>query len=172
MQQSDRRQFLKLAGLAGVTFTAGLFPKGPADAQAADFHFVQISDTHWGYKGKANPDAEHTLEQAIVTVNSLARQPDFIVFTGDLTHTTEDPKERRARMKRVREIIGDLKVKDVRFLPGENDAHSTRAKPTRSSSATRTTPSITRACTSSPSTTCPTHTPHSATSSSPGSPPT
>jgi len=123
MLQADRRDFLKLAGVAGVTFTAGLFPGRKAAAQAAgDFHFVQFSDTHWGYKGKANPDAEHTLEKAIVTVNGLARQPDFIVFTGDLTHTTEDPKERRARMKRVREIIGDLKVKDVRFLPGENDA--------------------------------------------------
>jgi hypothetical protein len=123
MLKADRRDFLKLAGMAGVTFTAGLFPGRNAMAQAAgDFHFVQFSDTHWGYKGKANPDAEHTLEEAIVTVNGLARQPDFIVFTGDLTHTTEDPEERRARMKRVREIIGDLKVKDVRFLPGENDA--------------------------------------------------
>jgi len=26
MQHADRRDFLKLAGLAGVTFTAGLFP--------------------------------------------------------------------------------------------------------------------------------------------------
>ena len=48
MQQSDRRQFLKLAGLAGVTFTAGLFSQGRAEAQAGDFHFVQMSDTHWG----------------------------------------------------------------------------------------------------------------------------
>jgi hypothetical protein len=122
MLQADRRDFLKLAGVAGVTFTTGLFPGRKAAAQADDFHFVQFSDTHWGYKGKANPDAEHTLEEAIVTVNGLARQPDFIVFTGDLTHTTEDPKERRARMKRVREIIGGLNVKDIRFMPGENDA--------------------------------------------------
>jgi len=122
MQQSDRRQFLRLAGLAGVTFTAGLFPKGPADAQAADFHFVQISDTHWGFKGPPNPDAEHTLEKAIVTVNGLTTKPDFIVFTGDLTHTTEDGKERRARMQRFKEIVSELAVKDVRFMPGEHDA--------------------------------------------------
>ena len=51
MQHTDRRQFLKLAGLAGVTFTAGLFPQRQADAQGSDFHFVQFSDTHWGYKG-------------------------------------------------------------------------------------------------------------------------
>src|SRR5882672_4601139 len=113
MQHADRRDFLKLAGLAGVTFTA---------AQATDFHFVQFSDTHWGYSGPANPDAEHTLEKAVATVNGLAAQPDFIVFTGDLTHTTDDPKERRTRLKRFKEIVSALRVKDVRFMPGEHDA--------------------------------------------------
>src|SRR5471030_1587018 len=123
MKSVDRRDFLKLSGIAGVTFTAGLFPAYQASAQAAgDFHFVQISDTHWGYKGAANPDAEHTLEKAIVTVNGLAQKPDFIVFTGDLTHTTEDGAERRARMKRFKEIVSALNVKDVRFLAGELDA--------------------------------------------------
>jgi 3',5'-cyclic AMP phosphodiesterase CpdA len=123
MLQRDRRAFLKLAGVAGVTFTAGLFPRGPASAQAAgDFHFVQFSDTHWGFKGAANPDAENTLAKAVATVNGLANPPDFIVFTGDLTHTTDDPKERRARMQRFREIVSALRVKDVRFMPGEHDA--------------------------------------------------
>ena len=66
MQQADRRDFLKLAGMAGVTFTAVLFPGRQAAAQAAaDFHFVQFSDTHWGYSGPANPDSEHTLEKAV-----------------------------------------------------------------------------------------------------------
>ena len=123
MQNTDRRDFLKLAGIAGVTFTAGLFPGRHASAQAGgDFHFVQISDTHWGFKGPPNPDAEHTLEKAIVTVNGLAQKPDFIVFTGDLTHTTEDGKVRRERMKRFKEIVSELNVKDVRFLAGEHDA--------------------------------------------------
>lgn len=123
MLQRDRRDFLKLAGLAGVTFTTGLFPGGPVSAQAGgDFHFVQFSDTHWGYKGAANPDAENTLAKAVATVNGLAQPPDFIVFTGDLTHTTDDPKERRARMQRFREIVSALRVKDLRFMPGEHDA--------------------------------------------------
>ena len=55
MQRTDRRDFLKLAGIAGVTFTAGLFPGRHAAAQAGDFHFVQISDTHWGFKGRPIP---------------------------------------------------------------------------------------------------------------------
>ena len=122
MQHTDRRDFLKLAGLAGVTFTAGLFPRRQAAAQGSDFHFIQFSDTHWGYKGPANPDAEHTLEKAVATVNGLAQKPDFIVFTGDLTHTTEDGKVRRERMQRFKEIVSALAVKDVRFMPGEHDA--------------------------------------------------
>ena len=122
MQHTDRRDFLKLAGIAGVTFTAGLFPGRQAAAQANDFHFVQFSDTHWGYSGPANPDAEHTLEKAVATVNGLANKPDFIVFTGDLTHTTDDGKVRRERMKRFKEIVSALTVKDVRFMPGEHDA--------------------------------------------------
>jgi 3',5'-cyclic AMP phosphodiesterase CpdA len=123
MLKPDRRDFLKLAGIAGVTFTSGLFPAARASAQAgSNFHFVQFSDTHWGFSGPPNPDAAHTLEKAVATVNGLAQQPDFIVFTGDLTHTTEDGKERRARMKRFREIVSVLRVKDVRFLPGEHDA--------------------------------------------------
>src|SRR4029450_10360648 len=92
-------------GLAGVPFTAGLFPNQRARAQASDFHFVQFSDTHWGYSGAANPDAEHTLEKAVATVNGLARQPDFIVFTGDLTHTTDDPNLRPERITRFRDIV-------------------------------------------------------------------
>mgnify|MGYP002424049789 CR=1 FL=1 len=118
----DRREFLKLSGLAGVVFASGLFPGRPSLAQAPDFHFIQFSDSHWGYKGSANPDAAHTLEKAVAKVNGLAQQPDFIVFTGDLTHTTEDAAERRARMKKFREIVSALHVKDVRFMPGEHDA--------------------------------------------------
>ena len=60
-----------------------------------DFYFVQLSDSHWGFEGAANPDAQNTLKKAVVAVNSLAQQPDFIIFTGDLTHTTDDPIERR-----------------------------------------------------------------------------
>jgi 3',5'-cyclic AMP phosphodiesterase CpdA len=123
MKPVDRRDFLKLSGIAGVTFTAGLFPGAAALAQAAgDFHFVQISDTHWGFKGPPNPDAEHTLEKAIVTVNGLAQKPDFIVFTGDLTHTTDDPVLRRKRLAEFRDIVGALKVKTLHFMPGEHDA--------------------------------------------------
>jgi calcineurin-like phosphoesterase family protein len=122
----DRRDFLKLAGLGGVVFASGLGRLATAASGSVvaydDFHFVQLSDCHWGFDGPPNPDSRGTLKKAVATVNSLAEQPDFIVFTGDLTHTTDDPKERRKRMAEFRDIVAELKVKQVRFMPGEHDA--------------------------------------------------
>ena len=125
MQETiDRRDFLKLAGLGGAVFASGLAGcAGMAGARQDDFYFVQLSDTHWGFKGDvANPDAGGTLQKAVAAVNALAVQPDFIVFTGDLTHTTDDPKERRRRLAEFKQIVSALKNKNVRFMPGEHDA--------------------------------------------------
>ncbi len=120
----DRREFLKLAGLGGAVFASGLAGcASMAGAKQEDFYFVQLSDTHWGFKGPAlNPDADGTLQKAVAAVNALSFEPDFIVFTGDLTHTTDDPKERRRRLAEFRDIVGALKSKNVRFMPGEHDA--------------------------------------------------
>jgi hypothetical protein len=118
----ERRDFLKLAGLGGVVFASGLGMTSASEAAQQDFFFVQLSDTHWGFKGAPNPEADNTLQRAVVAVNSLQRQPDFIVFTGDLTHTTDDDQERRRRLAQFKEIVGALKVKTVRFMPGEHDA--------------------------------------------------
>jgi 3',5'-cyclic AMP phosphodiesterase CpdA len=117
----DRRKFLKLTALGGgAVFMSGLY--GEAAAADQDFYFVQMSDCHWGYKGDANPDAAVTLKMAVAAVNALDVKPDFIIFTGDLTHTTDDPVERRRRMTEFREIVSALNVKTVRFIPGEHDA--------------------------------------------------
>ena len=120
----NRKDFLKLAGIGGAVFASGLGPWGRALAAAGqDFYFVQMSDTHWGFQGPAaNPEAANTLKRAVAAVNALEQQPDFIVFTGDLTHTTDDDKERERRMMEFKSITGGLKVKDVRFIPGEHDA--------------------------------------------------
>src|SRR5208337_1758445 len=122
----DRRDFLKLIGFGGVVFVSGLGSFGNlahAVSGEEDFFFVQLSDPHWGFTDpKVNPDSTGTLKKAVAAVNSLELQPDFIMFTGDLTHTTDDDKERRKRLAGFRDIVSDLKVKSVRFMPGEHDA--------------------------------------------------
>jgi 3',5'-cyclic AMP phosphodiesterase CpdA len=101
------------SGLAGCASVPGTDP---------DFYFVQLSDAHWGFEGPPNPDARGTLPKAVAAVNALEPQPDFIVFTGDLTHTTDDPAERRRRMGEFKGIVAGLHVRDVHFMPGEHDA--------------------------------------------------
>ena len=124
----DRRQFLRLAGLGGVVFASGCAgARDPYAAAADEFFFVQLSDTHWGFQGAPNPDAQGTLPKAIAAVNALAIPPDFVVFTGDLTHTTDDPKERRRRLAQFKEIAGGLRVKNVKFMPGEHDGSLDRS---------------------------------------------
>ena len=121
----DRREFLKLVGIGGVVFISGMEGLAFAAGKEArdDFFFVQMSDSHWGFSDpKVNPDFKGTLKKAVAAVNSLSVRPDFIMFTGDLTHTTDDDKERRKRLAAFRAIVKDLKVKDVRFMPGEHDA--------------------------------------------------
>jgi len=123
----DRRDFIKLAGLGGIVFASGLgfttLGSGGKAGRDGEFYFVQLSDTHWGFNGPAiNPDAEGTLKKAVAAVNSLEQPPDFIVFTGDLTHTTDDAKVRDDRMSQFQEIVSGLKVKQVYFMPGEHDA--------------------------------------------------
>lgn len=118
----DRRRFLQLAALGGGAVFASGLPGSLRAAGYEEFFFVQLSDSHWGYSGPANPEADTTLRKAVDAVNALEVQPDFIVFTGDLTHTTNDSAERRRRMKEFRGIAAGLKVKDLRFMPGEHDA--------------------------------------------------
>jgi Icc-related predicted phosphoesterase len=140
-----RRDILKLLGVGGVVFASGVGLAGCAESVPAlvvpqsggplplppalqDFFFLQLSDTHWGFKGPPNPEAELTLKQTVSAINAVETKPDFIVFTGDLTHTTDDPKERRARLAQFKEIVAELKVKTLHFLPGEHDASPDRGE--------------------------------------------
>jgi hypothetical protein len=121
--EMNRKDFLRLAGLGGVVFASSLGPWGRALAAGGqDFFFVQMTDTHWGFEGPPNPEAKNTLKRAVAAVNALPSPPDFIMFTGDLTHAADDEKERQRRMAEFKAIVADLKVKEVKFIPGENDA--------------------------------------------------
>lgn len=122
----SRRDFMSMAGLGGLVFASGLpgcAGFGQAGSGQKDFSFVQLSDIHWGYANpKVNPEAKATLPKAIAAVNALEQRPDFIVFTGDLTQTTDDPKVRRQRLREFKELAAALTVSKVYFFAGEHDA--------------------------------------------------
>jgi hypothetical protein len=121
----DRRDFLKLAGLGTAVLVLGQsrLVSALTGKPGEDFMFVQLSDLHWGFNDtKVNPDFSGTLKKAIAAVNTMNAQPDFIMVTGDLTHNTDDVNARRKRMTEVRDMLKDLKVKNIRFMPGEHDA--------------------------------------------------
>jgi len=116
-----RREALRLAAIGG----GFVFASRLANAVQAedDFYFVQLSDTHWGFQDPTvNPDPRASLEAAVTAIMSLNVSPDFVVFTGDLTHKTADGIERRRRMAEFKEIIRPLSALRTIFLPGEHDA--------------------------------------------------
>lgn len=121
-----RRDTLRLAAAGGgLVFASRLMPQ--ALAAAEEFYFVQLSDTHWGFDDRtANPDPRHSLDEAVQAVLALSQAPDFVVFTGDLTHMTKDGVVRRQRMAEFKEIIRPLSGIRTIFLPGEHDAAADR----------------------------------------------
>jgi len=121
----DRRQFLQLGAVGGGAVFASALPGCASLGMGGggeDFYFVQLSDTHWGFNGPTvNPDPRGTLPKAIEAVNALPQQPDFIIFTGDLTHTTENGDERRKRLGEFKQVAAQLRNPNVRYMPGEHD---------------------------------------------------
>ena len=130
-QRYSRRDFIALTGIGGLVFASSL-PGCASYGQAGgaqDFSFVQLSDVHWGYSNpKVNPETRASLMRAIGAVNAMEQRPDFVVFTGDLTQTTDDPKVRRQRLREFQEIAAGLKVPQVRFFAGEHDASLDRGE--------------------------------------------
>jgi 3',5'-cyclic AMP phosphodiesterase CpdA len=109
-----------LAAGEGVQ-VAQAMKKGNGEA-VKPFSFVQLSDTHVGSGAPINPGGTAAFERAIEVVNRLPEPPDLILFTGDLTHDSEEPGEPARRMRRFREIAGKLRVKVQKAVPGEHDA--------------------------------------------------
>ena len=134
----DRRRFLKVAGTAlgaGALYQVGAMAGTDASGRAlmeglgrrtgekvTPFTFVQLSDTHVGFQGPPNPLGTKAFERAVAEVNGLAVAPDLILVTGDLTHDSEQEGEAAARMKRFQEIAAGLKVRNIKYVPGEHDA--------------------------------------------------
>jgi 3',5'-cyclic-AMP phosphodiesterase len=106
-------------GIAGGIPTALGKADGPNGARAAkgQFTFAQISDTHLGFNKEANPDVVATLRHAIADINGLPQRPAFVVHTGDITHLS-----RPAEFDQANELLKELAVDRIHFVPGEHDA--------------------------------------------------
>ncbi|HEY1328176.1 MAG TPA: metallophosphoesterase [Casimicrobiaceae bacterium] len=111
------------SGAAVVWTVAGGVPRalgatGGAMKQpvAGDLTFVQISDTHIGFKKEANPDVEGSLRHAIDEIHNLRDTPAFVVHTGDVSHLSK-PQE----FGRARELLKEIRVDRVHVVPGEHD---------------------------------------------------
>ena len=95
----NRRKFIRLPAFGGVIFASGLIGR-PSAARAQSepssdgFLFVELTEHGWGFEGVPNPDAQDPLKNAITAVDHLAPPPDFIIFTGRLTHAADDPVAR------------------------------------------------------------------------------
>ena len=126
MDRLDRRGFLSCMAWTGSalvwTSTAGvLSSRTIRAAEAADpapggFSFVQISDTHIGFKGQANSDAAATLQQLIDRVNALKPAPAFVLHTGDQTHG-----QKPGAFDTLAEMLKSVKTERMFYVPGEHD---------------------------------------------------
>ena len=105
---------------AGVVWTMGggvasSALAGEATTASAPFTFVQISDSHIGFKKAANPDPVATLREAVAKIRNLPVKPQFVLHTGDITHLATPEQFDTAQS-----VLSELGV-PVRFVPGEHD---------------------------------------------------
>jgi 3',5'-cyclic-AMP phosphodiesterase len=120
----DRRGFLKCMAWAG-TGVAWSVSAGAVTSQVfgqykkaakGELHFVQISDSHMGFNKPANADVNGTLKATIDKINGLPNEPDFIIHTGDLSHTSK-----AAEYDTLDQILKGAKPKGIFYVPGEHD---------------------------------------------------
>ncbi|PYN78266.1 MAG: metallophosphoesterase [Candidatus Rokuibacteriota bacterium] len=126
MDRIDRRGFMECMAWAGTGLvwvsTGGVLssrviaPAAAAEATPGRFSFVQISDTHIGFKGQANGDPTATLQQVVDRVNALQPAPAFVLHTGDQTHG-----QKAGAFDTVAEILKGVKTERIFYVPGEHD---------------------------------------------------
>jgi 3',5'-cyclic AMP phosphodiesterase CpdA len=83
-------------------------------ATPQDFSFVQISDTHIGFKAPTNPDPGATLKDALARAGAGVK-PAFLVHTGDVSHLSK-PEE----FDTAAELMKGAGLETF-YIPGEHD---------------------------------------------------
>ncbi len=125
--QSDpaRRGLLKCMVWAGTGLlwtVSGGIPRsrliGSANAVTPDagtLSFLQISDSHIGFKNAPNTDPTSTLREAISLATAEPSGAALLVHTGDVSQLSKD-----AQFDTARQIIGEARL-DTHYVPGEHD---------------------------------------------------
>jgi Icc protein len=120
----DRRGFLKCMAWAGAglvwTFAGGVpashaLGRAKNGNQQVDFSFIQISDSHIGFNKPANTDVTATLQAALDRISAGPDSPDFLIHTGDLTHSSKP-----AEFDTLDQVLVGTK-RQVFYVPGEHD---------------------------------------------------
>ena len=126
--EQTRRGALKClaAGSAGTLFllSAGVLTPVPLANAAANGRvmrgatplFLQISDTHIGFKGPANPDVVSTVRNTIDLANTLPNMPGLVMHTGDITHLSKAEEFDLAQ-----QLLAGLGRGELHVVPGEHD---------------------------------------------------
>lgn len=142
----SRRDFFRLSGsalwitagaaaCAGSSGASNTTPNNPGDTMAggggasgagssgggSGFLMMQISDTHWGFKGPPNPDPKHTIDVALAEIASWPQKPDLVVHTGDVSQMTTDVAQRKQRLAEAKAAFAQLGT-ELHVIPGEHDA--------------------------------------------------
>ena len=99
----------------GVPRVSGLGGPAMAATSAGDLTFVQISDTHIGFHGEANPDPSGTLGLALSRIAKAPARPAMMVHTGDVSHLAKP-----AEFDTAQQILKGAGL-DIHFIPGEHD---------------------------------------------------
>ena len=97
----------------GVLKSMDLLSAAEAATPARGLSFVQISDSHIGFKQEPNPSPQATLQSAIDQIKGL--NPAFVVHTGDVTHLSKPEQFDTAAQ------IIDGVGRPVHYVPGEHD---------------------------------------------------
>jgi 3',5'-cyclic AMP phosphodiesterase CpdA len=133
----DRREIMRFAGTAlgmGALYSVlpgTLLGEGHefldhmgkhAGEKVTPFTFLQLSDAHVGFNGPPAPLGTQAFEHAVELVNKLPKAPDLVLFTGDLTHDSEDKDLHSKRMELFKQITSRMNAGKVYYVPGENDA--------------------------------------------------
>lgn len=104
-----------LWGLSGgVPFALGLLDEAVAQPSQS-LTFVQISDSHIGFRKPVNPDPRLTLGETVGRIAAMPVKPAFLMHTGDITHLSNAHEFDDAA-----QIVSQSRL-TAHFVPGEHD---------------------------------------------------